>query len=193
MRCPAALCSHLTNACRLEQRAAVVAATQIKLHDGELLQLIHSHLLSQGLVDTAAQLVSESKVRPLPPSSSGPSLKVIATQYVREQHTRCRRPLSVLPPVSLLAPHRCPEQSAMEAPDKSIVRRLWVREAGVPAIATSPFAISHTKMARRYAFSRLRPVRPELFPATSLINQLTFGRGGYLCADTNFSVRVRHG
>ncbi|TRY64650.1 hypothetical protein DNTS_034846, partial [Danionella cerebrum] len=40
---------------------------------------------------------------------SPPSLDSIITEYLREQHARCKNPVTTCPPFSLFTPHQCPE------------------------------------------------------------------------------------
>lgn len=37
------------------------------------------------------------------------SLCSIITEYLREQHARCKNPVTTCPPFSLFMPHQCPE------------------------------------------------------------------------------------
>lgn len=40
---------------------------------------------------------------------SPPALDSIITEYLREQHSRCKNPVATCPPFSLFSPHQCPE------------------------------------------------------------------------------------
>lgn len=40
---------------------------------------------------------------------SPPALDGIITEYLREQHARCKNPVATCPPFSLFTPHQCPE------------------------------------------------------------------------------------
>uniref|UniRef100_A0A8C8W902 DDB1 and CUL4 associated factor 1 n=1 Tax=Panthera leo TaxID=9689 RepID=A0A8C8W902_PANLE len=40
---------------------------------------------------------------------SPPTLDSIITEYLREQHARCKNPVATCPPFSLFTPHQCPE------------------------------------------------------------------------------------
>ena len=40
---------------------------------------------------------------------SPPTLDSIITEYLREQHARCKTPVATCPPFSLFTPHQCPE------------------------------------------------------------------------------------
>lgn len=56
------------------ERAAIAAATPISYHSRELLLLIHEHLQASGLVTTAAQLLKEAQLTPLPSLAAPSSL-----------------------------------------------------------------------------------------------------------------------
>ncbi|KAJ7515195.1 hypothetical protein O6H91_22G005000 [Diphasiastrum complanatum] len=60
------------------ERAAIAAATPISYHPRELLQLMHEHLSSCGLVDSAATLLKEAQLTPLPTSVSAVSVPVFS-------------------------------------------------------------------------------------------------------------------
>ncbi|KAM1776862.1 hypothetical protein ACFX11_043606 [Malus domestica] len=64
---------------RLE-RAAIAAATPITYHSKELLLLIHEHLQASGLAATAASLLKEAQLMPLPSLAAPSSLFQQATQ-----------------------------------------------------------------------------------------------------------------
>ncbi|XP_048438328.1 DDB1- and CUL4-associated factor homolog 1-like [Pyrus x bretschneideri] len=64
---------------RLE-RAAIAAATPITYHSRELLLLIHEHLQASGLAATAASLLKEAQLMPLPSLAAPSSLVQQATQ-----------------------------------------------------------------------------------------------------------------
>ncbi|XP_048436349.1 DDB1- and CUL4-associated factor homolog 1 [Pyrus x bretschneideri] len=64
---------------RLE-RAAIAAATPITYHSKELLLLIHEHLQASGLATTAASLLKEAQLMPLPSLAAPSSLVQQATQ-----------------------------------------------------------------------------------------------------------------
>ncbi|KAJ4966233.1 hypothetical protein NE237_018082 [Protea cynaroides] len=54
------------------ERAAIAAATPITYHSRELLLLIHEHLQAIGLASTAASLLKEAHLTPLPSSAAPP-------------------------------------------------------------------------------------------------------------------------
>ncbi|KAK9000889.1 hypothetical protein V6N11_081371 [Hibiscus sabdariffa] len=56
------------------ERAAIAAATPITYHSKELLLLIHEHLQASGLAETAASLLKESQLTPLPSLAAPSSL-----------------------------------------------------------------------------------------------------------------------
>lgn len=56
------------------ERAAIAAATPITYHSRELLLLIHEHLQASGLSTTAAQLLKEAQLTPLPSLAAPSSL-----------------------------------------------------------------------------------------------------------------------
>ncbi|KAI3468457.1 hypothetical protein Pfo_025120 [Paulownia fortunei] len=56
------------------ERAAIAAATPISYHSRELLLLIHEHLQASGLAESAAVLLKEAKLTPLPSLAAPSSL-----------------------------------------------------------------------------------------------------------------------
>ncbi|KAM5566240.1 DDB1- and CUL4-associated factor [Rosa sericea] len=62
------------------ERAAIAAATPITYHSRELLLLIHEHLQASGLATTAASLLKEAQLMPLPSLAAPSSLVHQATQ-----------------------------------------------------------------------------------------------------------------
>ncbi|XVE53452.1 hypothetical protein DITRI_Ditri03aG0004200 [Diplodiscus trichospermus] len=65
------------------ERAAIAAATPITYHSKELLLLIHEHLQASGLAETAALLLKEAQLTPLPSLAAPSSL----THQVSTQDT----------------------------------------------------------------------------------------------------------
>ncbi|XP_012076280.1 DDB1- and CUL4-associated factor homolog 1 isoform X2 [Jatropha curcas] len=65
------------------ERAAIAAATPISYHSRELLLLIHEHLQASGLASSAATLLKEAQLTPLPPLAGASSL----THQVSTQET----------------------------------------------------------------------------------------------------------
>ncbi|XP_047325484.1 DDB1- and CUL4-associated factor homolog 1 [Impatiens glandulifera] len=66
-----------TSTLRRIERAAIAAATPITYHSGELLQLIHEHLLASGMATAAAALLKEAQLTPLPLSATSSSSSVV--------------------------------------------------------------------------------------------------------------------
>lgn len=164
------------------ERMAVVSSTPISYSQSELLQLIHEHLVHQGLTKAAKALAAEAKLPSTSTSSSSSSsaspstatgssnttnppenentLDMMVRQYCIDQHRRCPHPISVLPPFPLITPHRCPVPShftttASRAP-KNITSRLLARQA----ISNPPQGgLRGNRLMRRFVYSRFRPVR----------------------------------
>ncbi|KAL1552625.1 DDB1- and CUL4-associated factor 1-like [Salvia divinorum] len=61
------------------ERASIAAATPISYHSRELLLLMHEHLLASGLAESAATLLKEAKLTPLPSLAAPSSLAHQAT------------------------------------------------------------------------------------------------------------------
>ncbi|KAK3210536.1 hypothetical protein Dsin_015242 [Dipteronia sinensis] len=61
------------------ERAAIAAATPITYHSRELLQLMHEHLQASGLSSTAATLLKEAQLTPLPTLAPPSSLALQAS------------------------------------------------------------------------------------------------------------------
>ncbi|GMI83858.1 DDB1-CUL4 associated factor 1 [Hibiscus trionum] len=78
------------------ERAAIAAATPITYHSGELLVLIHEHLQASGLAETAASLLKEAQLTPLPslaaPSSLAYQASVQDPPSIQLQWPSCRTP-----------------------------------------------------------------------------------------------------
>lgn len=152
------------------ERTKIVNSTPITYSDTELLQLVYEHLQKHGLSKTAATLVKEAKLRPMPsqaPSQEGRepgwrnTLDKMVVQYCVDQHKRCPMPIATLPPFNLLQPHRCPTPSntpfplGLKAP-QNIASRLFAREFN-----TTPQhgGMKGAHLMRRHVYSRFRPVR----------------------------------
>ncbi|KAG9139957.1 hypothetical protein Leryth_010492 [Lithospermum erythrorhizon] len=71
-----------TPALRRIERAAIAAATPISYHSRELLLLIHEHLQASGMAESAAALLKEGQLTPLPSLAAPSSLAHQA--YVQE-------------------------------------------------------------------------------------------------------------
>jgi hypothetical protein len=131
---------------RLE-KAAIVANTNITYNDNELMKLIHDYLQHKGLTESANALAKEAKI---PVTESNLNLDGIVTSYLRHQHRECLHPITTLPPLSLMKPHRCP----VPRPERgvNIINRLKMREMGERRG-------SGMKLKdRRYIYSRFRHV-----------------------------------
>jgi hypothetical protein len=131
---------------RLE-KAAIVANTNITYNDSELFKLIHDYLRNKGMNDTANTLALEAK---LDNSESHLNLDGIVTSYLRHQHRECVHPITTLPPLSLMKPHRCPVPRAETG--GNLINRLKTREMGMIRGG------GIRQKDRRYIYSRFRHV-----------------------------------
>ncbi|KAF5200706.1 Ddb1- and cul4-associated factor-like protein [Thalictrum thalictroides] len=68
------------------ERAAIAAATPITYHSSELLLLIHEHLQASGLASTAAALLNEAQLSPLP-TLVAPASSLLHQTTVQENQT----------------------------------------------------------------------------------------------------------
>lgn len=55
---------------------------------------------------------------------SPPALDGIITEYLREQHARCKHPVATCPPFSLFTPHQCPESKQRRQAPANFTSRL---------------------------------------------------------------------
>lgn len=67
---------------------------------------------------------------------SPPALDSIITEYLREQHARCKNPVATCPPFSLFTPHQCPEpkqrrQAPINFTSRHTQRVIYPRYGGV--------------------------------------------------------------
>lgn len=67
---------------------------------------------------------------------SPPALDSIITEYLREQHARCKNPVATCPPFSLFTPHQCPEpkqrrQAPINFPSRHTRRVIYPKYGGV--------------------------------------------------------------
>ncbi|KAJ7424751.1 protein VPRBP isoform X3 [Willisornis vidua] len=60
---------------------------------------------------------------------SPPTLDSIITEYLREQHARCKNPVATCPPFSLFTPHQCPEPKQRRQAPTNFTSRLTRRAA----------------------------------------------------------------
>lgn len=197
-------------------KADVVAQTHISYPAKELLQLVHSHLTTQGLHETAEVLRREANLpgpkpesnllstptnrkvrfnltlslspafsavstpgtppltryrfndpgtpigkrllphdlpRPVRPPSP-PTLDMIVTRYLREQHAQCNNPVSAGPPFSLLRPHKCPEPKYRYYAPSNMTTRLKQREV-IPRHG----GFNGVRLNRRFVYGRFKPLR----------------------------------
>eukprot|EP00727_Mastigamoeba_balamuthi_P002096 m51a1_g11884 putative protein vprbp (1539) ;mRNA; r:579303-584970 len=110
-RPPATLMQDATDpAHRKIERAAIVSQTHVSYSQNELLAVVHDFLASKGYKQSADTLAKEANLADLPEGSSTGMLDEIVTQYLRNQHEKCRNPIAVLPPFPILKPHKCPER-----------------------------------------------------------------------------------
>jgi len=123
------------------------------------------------------------------------SLETIVKGYLLSQHSKCLRPASLLPPFSLLKPHRCPipEIETTSAP-KNIVRLLKRREIlSYPRAFRDGRMRGATRRAKRFVFSKFRSRKtlkfsslqtPVFHPAEKNISCVCFLEG----EDSSFSI-----
>ncbi|KAL0484895.1 hypothetical protein AKO1_003638, partial [Acrasis kona] len=137
---------------RLE-KAAIVANTNITYNDNELHRLIYDHLKSRGLHETAEALQRESAHMAKQELHFPISLDNIVTSYLRHQHRECMNPITTLPPVSLLKPHKCyvPPPSTTS----NLITRLRQREMGDSRFSRH---INAKHLDRKYIYGRFRYV-----------------------------------
>ncbi|PIN09480.1 hypothetical protein CDL12_17941 [Handroanthus impetiginosus] len=92
------------------ERAAIAAATPISYHSRELLLLIHEHLQASGLAESAASLLKEAKLTPLPslaaPSSLAHQASGQESSTVQIQWPSGRAPCGFLVDKSKVSPHQ---------------------------------------------------------------------------------------
>uniref|UniRef100_A0AAZ3QAT9 LisH domain-containing protein n=1 Tax=Oncorhynchus tshawytscha TaxID=74940 RepID=A0AAZ3QAT9_ONCTS len=107
---------------------------------------------------------------------SPPALDSIITEYLREQHARCRNPVTTCPPFSLFTPHQCPEpKQRCQAPtnftSRLTSRVLYPKHGGVDGGC----------LDRHLIFSRFRPI--------SVFREAEDDDSGFTCCA--FSARER--
>ncbi|KAM9759109.1 DDB1- and CUL4-associated factor 1-like isoform 1-T3 [Menidia menidia] len=84
---------------------------------------------------------------------SPPSLDSIITEYLREQHARCRNPVTTCPPFSLFTPHRCPEPKQRRQASPNFTARLGSR-----MLYPKYGGVDRGCLDRHLIFSRFRPM-----------------------------------
>ncbi|KAI1892378.1 hypothetical protein AGOR_G00132750 [Albula goreensis] len=105
---------------------------------------------------------------------SPPSLDGIITEYLREQHARCKNPVTSCPPFSLFTPHQCPEpKQRRHAPTNFTSRH--TRRVMYPQYG----GVDGGCFDRNLIFSRFRPI--------SLFREAEEDKGGFTCC--TFSAR----
>uniref|UniRef100_A0A8C5BKT0 LisH domain-containing protein n=1 Tax=Gadus morhua TaxID=8049 RepID=A0A8C5BKT0_GADMO len=107
---------------------------------------------------------------------SPPALDSIITEYLREQHARCKNPVATCPPFSLFTPHQCPEpKQRRQAPTNFTSRH--TRRVIYPKYG----GVDGGCFDRHLVFSRFRPI--------SVFRQADEDQSGFMCCA--FSARER--
>uniref|UniRef100_A0A8C1V0G8 DDB1- and CUL4-associated factor 1 n=1 Tax=Cyprinus carpio TaxID=7962 RepID=A0A8C1V0G8_CYPCA len=107
---------------------------------------------------------------------SPPSLDSIITEYLREQHARCKNPVTTCPPFSLFTPHQCPEsKQRRQAPTNFTPRH--TRRVVYPKYG----GVDGGCFDRHLIFSRFRPI--------SVFREAEEDESGFMCCA--FSARER--
>ncbi|XP_061076227.1 DDB1- and CUL4-associated factor 1-like isoform X2 [Conger conger] len=107
---------------------------------------------------------------------SPPALDGIITEYLREQHARCKHPVATCPPFSLFTPHQCPESKQRRQAPASFTSRL-TRRVLYPKYG----GVDGGCFDRHLIFSRFRPI--------SLFHEAEDDESGFMCCA--FSARER--
>uniref|UniRef100_A0A3Q3B1R8 DDB1- and CUL4-associated factor 1 n=1 Tax=Kryptolebias marmoratus TaxID=37003 RepID=A0A3Q3B1R8_KRYMA len=107
---------------------------------------------------------------------SPPALDSIITEYLREQHARCKNPVATCPPFSLFTPHQCPEpkqrrQAPINFTSRHSQRVIYPKYGGVDGGCFD----------RHLIFSRFRPI--------SVFREADEDESGFTCCA--FSARER--
>ncbi|KAJ3586455.1 hypothetical protein NHX12_012853 [Muraenolepis orangiensis] len=84
---------------------------------------------------------------------SPPALDGIITEYLREQHARCKNPVATCPPFSLFTPHQCPEPKQRRQAPSSFTSR-HTRRVIYPKYG----GVDGGCFDRHLVFSRFRPI-----------------------------------
>ncbi|XP_018620386.2 DDB1- and CUL4-associated factor 1-like isoform X1 [Scleropages formosus] len=107
---------------------------------------------------------------------SPPALDSIITEYLREQHARCKNPVTTCPPFSLFTPHQCPEpKQRRQAPTNFASRH--TRRVVYPKYG----GVDGGCFDRHLIFSRFRPI--------SVFREAEEDESGFMCCA--FSARER--
>ncbi|KAK2091208.1 DDB1- and CUL4-associated factor 1 [Saguinus oedipus] len=107
---------------------------------------------------------------------SPPKLDSIITEYLREQHARCKNPVATCPPFSLFTPHQCPEPKQRRQAPINFTSRLN-RRASFPKYG----GVDGGCFDRHLIFSRFRPI--------SVFREANEDESGFTCCA--FSARER--
>uniref|UniRef100_A0A3Q3BBL1 DDB1- and CUL4-associated factor 1 n=1 Tax=Kryptolebias marmoratus TaxID=37003 RepID=A0A3Q3BBL1_KRYMA len=107
---------------------------------------------------------------------SPPTLDSIITEYLREQHARCRNPVTTCPPFSLFTPHRCPEPKQKRQASPNFTARLGSR-----VLYPKYGGVDRGCLDRHLIFSRFRPI--------SVFHEGDGDESGFTCCA--FSARER--
>uniref|UniRef100_A0AAY5L238 DDB1- and CUL4-associated factor 1 n=1 Tax=Esox lucius TaxID=8010 RepID=A0AAY5L238_ESOLU len=107
---------------------------------------------------------------------SPPALDSIITEYLREQHARCRNPVTTCPPFSLFTPHRCPEPKERRQAPTNFTSRLSNR-----VLYPKHGGVEGGCLDRHLIFSRFRPI--------SAFREAEGDESGFTCCA--FSARER--
>uniref|UniRef100_A0A8C3Y9G0 DDB1- and CUL4-associated factor 1 n=1 Tax=Catharus ustulatus TaxID=91951 RepID=A0A8C3Y9G0_CATUS len=107
---------------------------------------------------------------------SPPTLDSIITEYLREQHARCKNPVATCPPFSLFTPHQCPEPKQRRQAPTNFTSRL-TRRAAFPKYG----GVDGGCFDRHLIFSRFRPI--------SVFREANEDESGFTCCA--FSARER--
>uniref|UniRef100_A0A3Q3KP91 DDB1- and CUL4-associated factor 1 n=1 Tax=Monopterus albus TaxID=43700 RepID=A0A3Q3KP91_MONAL len=107
---------------------------------------------------------------------SPPALDSIITEYLREQHARCKNPVATCPPFSLFTPHQCPEpkqrrQAPINFTSRHARRVIYPKYGGVDGGCFD----------RHLIFGRFRPI--------SVFREADEDESGFMCCA--FSARER--
>ncbi|KAJ7999324.1 hypothetical protein DPEC_G00193200 [Dallia pectoralis] len=105
-----------------------------------------------------------------------PALDSIITEYLREQHARCRNPVTTCPPFSLFTPHRCPEPKERRQAPTNFTSRLSNR-----VLYPKHGGVDGGCLDRHLVFSRFRP--------TTAFREAEDDESGFTCCA--FSARER--
>ncbi|XP_039626969.1 DDB1- and CUL4-associated factor 1-like [Polypterus senegalus] len=107
---------------------------------------------------------------------SPPTLDSIITEYLREQHARCKNPVTTCPPFSLFTPHQCPEPKQRCQAPTNFTSRLTRR-----VIFPKYGGVDGGCFNRQLVFSRFRPI--------SVFREADEDESGFVCCA--FSARER--